>query len=81
MKGRPRVDDRRMVNRMLFKARTGVAWREPPERRGPWAVGRGPWAVEDGPQPVLEPATQRSPDHAGRRGGSKIVTSRSSRVS
>jgi transposase len=35
-KGRPRVDDRRVINGMLFKARTGVAWRDLPERYGPW---------------------------------------------
>lgn len=35
-KGRPRVDDRRVVNAMLFKAKTGIAWRDLPERYGPW---------------------------------------------
>jgi hypothetical protein len=30
--GRPRIDDRRVINAMLFKARTGVAWRNLPER-------------------------------------------------
>ncbi|MGW4110904.1 IS5 family transposase [Actinosynnema sp. NPDC004786] len=35
-KGRPRVDDRRVINGMLFKAKTGVAWRDLPERHGPW---------------------------------------------
>ena len=34
--GRPRVDDRRVINGMLFKAKTGVAWRDLPERYGPW---------------------------------------------
>ncbi|WP_370876575.1 transposase [Amycolatopsis thermophila] len=32
MRGRPRVDDRRVLNGMLFKGRTGVAWRDLPER-------------------------------------------------
>lgn len=36
VKGRPRVDDRRVINGMLFKARTGIAWRDLPERYGPW---------------------------------------------
>ena len=36
VKGRPRVDDRRVINGMLFKAKTGVAWRDLPERYGPW---------------------------------------------
>ena len=35
-KGRPRVDDRRVINGMLYKARTGVAWRDLPQRYGPW---------------------------------------------
>ncbi len=35
-KGRPRVDDRRVINGMLFKAKTGVAWRDLPGRYGPW---------------------------------------------
>jgi len=29
-------DDRRVINGMLFKAKTGVAWRDVPERYGPW---------------------------------------------
>ncbi|MFI5611847.1 IS5 family transposase [Amycolatopsis sp. NPDC051903] len=35
-KTRPRVDDRRVRNGMLFKAKTGVAWRARPQRYGPW---------------------------------------------
>jgi transposase len=35
-KGRPRVDDRRVINGMLYKAKTGIAWRDLPERYGPW---------------------------------------------
>jgi len=35
-RGRPRVDDRRVINGMLFKAKTGMAWRDLPERYGPW---------------------------------------------
>ena len=35
-KGRPRVDDRRVINGMLDKAKTGIAWRDLPERYGPW---------------------------------------------
>jgi transposase len=30
------VDDRRVINGMLFKAKTGMAWRDLPERYGPW---------------------------------------------
>ncbi|WP_370876479.1 transposase [Amycolatopsis thermophila] len=32
VRGGPRVDDRRVINGMLFKAKTGVAWRDLPER-------------------------------------------------
>lgn len=34
--GRPRVDDRRVINGMLYKCKTGIAWRDLPERYGPW---------------------------------------------
>lgn len=37
VKGRPRVDDRRVINNgMLYKCKTGIAWRDLPERYGPW---------------------------------------------
>lgn len=29
------MDDRRVVNAMVFKARTGIAWRDLPDRYGP----------------------------------------------
>ncbi|MEV5843506.1 IS5 family transposase [Streptomyces sp. NPDC051985] len=34
--GRPRVEDRRVVNGMVYKIRTGISWRDLPERYGPW---------------------------------------------
>ncbi|MEU9102733.1 IS5 family transposase [Streptomyces sp. NPDC048361] len=34
--GRPRVDDRRVINGMLYKIRTGIPWRDLPDRYGPW---------------------------------------------
>jgi transposase len=34
--GRPRKDDRTMLNAMLWIARTGCQWREMPERYGKW---------------------------------------------
>jgi len=34
--GRPRVDDRRVINGMVYKIRTGVPWRDLPDRYGPW---------------------------------------------
>ncbi|MFJ4824138.1 IS5 family transposase [Streptomyces bacillaris] len=34
--GRPRVDDRRVINGMVYKIRTGLPWRDLPDRYGPW---------------------------------------------
>ncbi|MFJ5220734.1 IS5 family transposase [Streptomyces sp. NPDC088354] len=34
--GRPRVDDRQVINGMVYKIRTGISWRDLPERYGPW---------------------------------------------
>ncbi|WRZ45035.1 IS5 family transposase [Streptomyces sp. NBC_00151] len=33
--GRPRVPDRQVINGMVYKIRTGVSWRDLPERYGP----------------------------------------------
>ena len=35
-RGRPRKDNRTMVNGMLWIARSGAQWRELPEAYGPW---------------------------------------------
>ncbi|MFK0023961.1 IS5 family transposase [Streptomyces sp. NPDC090798] len=34
--GRPRVEDRQVTNSMVYKIRTGISWRDLPERCGPW---------------------------------------------
>ncbi|WP_432125274.1 IS5 family transposase, partial [Streptomyces sp. C10-9-1] len=34
--GRPRLDDRMVLNGIVWKFRTGVPWRDVPERYGPW---------------------------------------------
>lgn len=34
--GRPRVDDWRVINGMIYKIRTGLPWRDLPNRYGPW---------------------------------------------
>ncbi|MEU9167781.1 IS5 family transposase [Streptomyces sp. NPDC048420] len=34
--GRPRVEDRQVVNGMVYKIRTGISWRDLPEHYGPW---------------------------------------------
>ena len=35
-RGRPRKDDRKMLNGMLWIAHSGAQWRELPEAYGPW---------------------------------------------
>lgn len=35
-KGRPRLDDRRVLNGIVWKIRAGAAWRDVPVRYGPW---------------------------------------------
>ena len=34
--GRPRVADRQIVHGMGYTSRTGISWRDLPERYGPW---------------------------------------------
>ncbi|WP_078941281.1 transposase [Streptomyces cellulosae] len=34
--GRPRVPDRQVIKGMVYKIRTGISWRDLPERYGPW---------------------------------------------
>jgi transposase len=34
--GRPRVEDRLVVNGMVYKIRTGISWRDLPDRYGSW---------------------------------------------
>ncbi|MGW2865300.1 IS5 family transposase [Streptomyces sp. NPDC001205] len=37
-RGRKRLDDRKVLNGIVWKFRTGVAWRDVPERYGSWAT-------------------------------------------
>ncbi|WP_241200593.1 IS5 family transposase [Streptomyces sp. ADI92-24] len=37
-RGRKRLDDRRVLNGIVWKFRTGTAWRDVPDRYGPWAT-------------------------------------------
>ena len=37
-RGRPRVDDRRVISGIFYILRTGAPWRDLPERYGPWAT-------------------------------------------
>ncbi|MGW9594699.1 IS5 family transposase [Streptomyces chartreusis] len=34
--GRPRASDRQVINGMVYKIRTGISWRDLPERYSPW---------------------------------------------
>ncbi|MFF1605417.1 IS5 family transposase [Streptomyces mirabilis] len=34
--GRPRVEDRQVIDSTVYKIRTGISWRDLPERYGPW---------------------------------------------
>lgn len=36
--GRPRNDDRQLLNGVLWVLRSGAAWRDVPERYGPWST-------------------------------------------
>ncbi|WP_328755790.1 transposase [Streptomyces sp. NBC_00271] len=38
LRGRKRLDDRTVLNGIVWKFRTGTAWRDVPERYGPWAT-------------------------------------------
>ncbi|WP_420881580.1 transposase [Streptomyces rhizosphaericola] len=38
LRGRKRLDDRRVLNGTMGEFRTGTAWRDAPERYGPWAT-------------------------------------------
>ncbi len=65
--GRPRVDDRRVLNGIIFKIRTGVAWRDLPDRYGPWqtcATRFRRWAA-DGTFAHLLTQVQARADAAG----------------
>ncbi|WP_405189960.1 transposase [Streptomyces anulatus] len=36
VRGRPRAEDRRIINGMVYKIRTGISWRDLPERYASW---------------------------------------------
>ncbi|WP_189908730.1 transposase [Streptomyces capillispiralis] len=38
LRGRKRLDDRRVLNGIVWKFRTGTAWRDVPDRYSPWAT-------------------------------------------
>jgi len=65
VRGRPRDDDRQVLNGIFFILRTGASWRDLPERYGPYTTAynrfnrwakRGVWAE------IFGALAQRSPD-------------------
>lgn len=67
LRGRKRLDDRRALNGIVWKCRTGVAWRDVPERYGPWATLHTRfrrWAAEGTVDRMLR-AAQAKADAAG----------------
>ncbi|MCX4804764.1 IS5 family transposase [Streptomyces sp. NBC_01214] len=65
--GRPRLDDRTILNGIVWKFRTGVAWRDVPDRYGSWAslhTRFRRWAA-DGTFDRMLQAAQAQADAAG----------------
>src|SRR5262245_40102463 len=65
--GRPRNDDRQIINGILWLLRTGAPWRDLPERYGPWrtvATRFYRWQKAGVWQQVLS-AVQEASDQAG----------------
>ncbi|MFB6876640.1 transposase [Streptomyces sp. NPDC056323] len=63
----PGLDDRMVLNGIVLKFRTGVAWRDVPERYGSWATLHTRfrrWA-KDGPFERMLQAAQAKADAAG----------------
>ncbi|MFF3404149.1 IS5 family transposase [Streptomyces sp. NPDC002659] len=66
-RGRKRLDDRTVLNGIVWKFRTGTAWRDVPERYGSWATLHTRfrrWA-KDGTFERMLQATQAAADAAG----------------
>ncbi|TMU99888.1 transposase [Streptomyces sp. DASNCL29] len=67
LRGRKRRDDRRVLNGTVWKFRTGTAWRDVPDRYGPWATLHARfrrWAA-DGTCDRMLRAAQAKADAAG----------------
>ncbi|MGZ3113416.1 IS5 family transposase [Streptomyces sp. H62] len=66
-RGRKRLDDRKVLNGIVWKFRTGTAWRDVPERYGPWATLHTRfrrWALDGTFERMLQ-AAQAHADAAG----------------
>ncbi|MFC8918314.1 transposase [Streptomyces sp. NPDC057116] len=67
LRGRKRLDDRRVLSGIVWKFHTGVAWRDVPERYVPWATLHTRfrrWAA-DGTFDQMMRAAQARADAAG----------------
>ncbi|WP_406116402.1 IS5 family transposase [Streptomyces sp. NBC_01014] len=67
VRGRKRSDDRTVLNGIVWKFRTGTAWRDVPERYGPWATLHTRfrrWALDGTFEHMLSAAQARA-DAAG----------------
>lgn len=67
LRGRKRLDDRRVLNGIVWKFRTGTAWRDVPERYGSWQTLHTRfrrWAL-DGTFDRMLQAAQAKADAAG----------------
>lgn len=71
-RGRPRKDDRRVLNGIFFILRTGASWRDLPERYGPYTTAynrfnrwakRGVWGAVFGA--LAQRSFGASPSRAG----------------
>jgi len=81
-RGRSRLDDRRILNGIVWKFRAGVAWRDVPERYGSWATLHTRfrrWA-KDGTFTRMLQAAQAKADAAGDIGWLVSVDSTSVRA-
>ncbi|WP_449341172.1 IS5 family transposase [Streptomyces canarius] len=67
LRGRKRLDDRTVLNGIVWKFRTGTAWRDVPERYGPWHTLHTRfrrWALDGTFERMLQAAQARA-DAAG----------------
>ncbi|MGI5359034.1 transposase [Streptomyces sp. CA-252508] len=72
LRGRKRLDDRAVLNGIVWKFRTGPAWRDVPERYGPWHTLRTrfrrwlqpPHAVASRPAATRPPSPTRQLSHS-----------------
>ncbi|WP_165840629.1 IS5 family transposase, partial [Streptomyces scopuliridis] len=67
-RGRKRQDDRTVLNGIVWKFRTGTAWRDVPERYGAWATPHTRfrrWALDSTFERMLQAAQARADSTGG----------------